>query len=349
MRLLKNRESGQALVMVLIVLVLGSLLVIPALTLASTSLEYHGVVQKSTLETYAADSGVQYALCELGNNPREFVEELPSEVNGRTVNVTVEYMGGDIYKITSTATSVSGSITTIESYVHLRPYAIIANSTEGILTARHDTITNGDIYYTGVLEIIDNAVVYGEIIDGYPIDLGIDPEEYKAEAQSGGTHEGDLIINSSPYSLGPLHITGKLTIEPGMNVTLGGTVYVDKNINIKDDVIITGTGNLLSENQTDEGKSIEIHKRVTISCDNLPLIMVVGSTKELKVGDGCDITGILYAPNGKIHFHARGPSNVYGVLIGRDVRICEDATVTSHPDLHELIPYLEKILTWQVN
>ncbi|GAJ00597.1 unnamed protein product, partial [marine sediment metagenome] len=59
MNLLKNGQSGQALVMALVLLALGSLLVVPILDLAGTSLNYHQVIEKDTLETYSADSGVE--------------------------------------------------------------------------------------------------------------------------------------------------------------------------------------------------------------------------------------------------------------------------------------------------
>ena len=350
MKLLKNGESGQALIMTLIVFALGNLIAVPMVNLAATSLKYHQVIEKKGFETSAADSGVQYALCELGNNRGAFgPEALPSGVNDRTVNVTAEDMGGDTYKITSTASGGSGSSTTIESYVYIQHTAIYAG--DGLMTLRHNAVINGDIYYAGTLELLDDATINGEITQGDPVDIGIDPEEYKAEAQSGGTYSGDLIINSSPYSLGPLYITGKLQIENGMEVTLGGTVYVEKNILINDDVIITGAGNLLAANQDEVNKSIEFKKRVTVSPDNIPLIMSVSNAKEIKIGDECGITALIYAPNGKVHFHAKGSpeSHVYGAIIGKDVRICEDASVTYHPDLDVSALYVLQILTWQAN
>jgi len=349
MRLLKNRERGQAFIMVLVMLVMGSLLVVPGLTLASTSLKYHRVVEENILETYAADSGVQYALCELGNNLGAFgPEPLPSEVNDRAVTVTVEDLGEHGYKVTSTATSDSGSSTTIEAYVVLRPYAIVSTDADATSTFRHDVVVNGDVYYAGELDIIDRAIVNGEVTQGHPFDIGIDPAEYKAEAEIGGTHHGELRINSD-QALGPLYITGKLTIENGVNLTLGGTVYVDDRIEIMDDVTITGTGNLLCEHQSGEKEPIKIKKRVTIDLENMPLIMAIDSIKEVKIEDGCDITGIIYSPNGRVHFHAKGPSYVYGAIVANNVRLCEDAVVTYLPDLISWNVYSLQIVTWQVN
>ena len=341
---MRNSEKGQALPLALLALAIGSLVVTPFIGHASSSLISSRIYGETMTRQYSADAGVEYAIWHLQSEELEVPE---FTINNETVNVTIEDEGGQTYKITSTATSDDGSSATIESYVRLPHYAIISTETNSLITIRQQVVINGDIYSAGELEIIDAATVNGEIIEGDPFDIGIDPEEYKAEAQSGGTHNGNLIINSSPYPLGPLYITGKLKIENGMTVILGGTVYVEKNIDIKDDVIITGTGNLLSENQNDEGKSIEIKKGVTISLENIPLIMSVSSTKEVKIGDGSDITGVIYAPNGGVHFHATGSeSHVYGALIGENVRVCEDATITHHPDLY--YGHKIQILTWEV-
>jgi len=349
-----NSEKGQALPLALIALAVGSLVIAPFLGHASSMLTGSRIYGQAITEQYSCDAGVELAIWHLQSGTSEVpeggeLELLEFTINNKTVNVTIEGEGGQIYKITSTATSANGSSTTIESYVRLLHYAIASTETNSLITIRQRVVINGDIYSAGELEIIDDATVNGEIIEGDPFDIGIDLEEYKAGAQSGGTHNGNLIINTSPYALGPLYITGKLQIQKEMNIILGGTVYVEGNIEIKDDVTITGTGNLICENQGDEGKSIEINEGVTISLENIPLIMCVYSTKEVKIGDGSNITGVIYAPNGRVHFHAKGPeSHVHGTLIGKNVRVCEDATVTSNPALHLWVPNALQILTWEV-
>ena len=69
MKIMKNRESGQALVLALILLALGSLIIVPGLNLSTISLKYHQTIESKTLEGYSADAGVEYALCKLYNDP----------------------------------------------------------------------------------------------------------------------------------------------------------------------------------------------------------------------------------------------------------------------------------------
>ena len=58
-------ESGQALPIVLVLLVLGGLLISPCLSYAATSLNSGGVIEKNTKGLYAADTGIEDALWKL--------------------------------------------------------------------------------------------------------------------------------------------------------------------------------------------------------------------------------------------------------------------------------------------
>lgn len=244
MKLLKNGESGQTLIIVLAMMALGSLLVVPTLSLAGTSLKYHQVIEKNTLENYAADSGVEYALCNLGNSPDEY-ESNPLVHNftlsERTVDVTAQYMGDSIYKITSTATSDSGSSTTIESYVEIlnADYSYLFNNaitSPGDITIKPGTEVYGDIQYNGELDNKGN--IYGEEITApvewptaeefssfywdYVDDLTPLPDGHTIDISSG--------TEADPYPIGPLYAAGNLTITGSGVTRLDGTIYVAGNL-----------------------------------------------------------------------------------------------------------------------
>ncbi len=92
-------EKGQALVVVLILMVLGGLLIVPCLNYTATSLNT-GQVHKETMALiYAADAGVGDALWGIKNetvpiNPFDYETEfsyfLPEEVNGKAVEVKIQ-------------------------------------------------------------------------------------------------------------------------------------------------------------------------------------------------------------------------------------------------------------------
>jgi len=170
MRALKNGQSGMALVMALILLALSSLIVVPILNMAATSLTYNRVVQRNTLETYAADSGVEYAMCEIGNDPLLYETEVLQASftqNDGEVDVTAEYLDNDTYKITSIATTDSSSSTTIESYVTISDYpAYFANgiTSKGDVIIQPGTDVYADVLYEGTLD--NKGTIHGRAMRG---------------------------------------------------------------------------------------------------------------------------------------------------------------------------------------
>lgn len=106
-------QKGQALPIVLVLLVLGGLLIVPTLNYASTSLKGHQVVESNTLEFYAADSGAELALWHLMYGglvvPEGEQRDLtPFTMNNETVNVNV-FSLPDVDTPTYQITSIAGS------------------------------------------------------------------------------------------------------------------------------------------------------------------------------------------------------------------------------------------------
>ena len=84
-------EKGQALPVVLILLVLGGFMVVPSLDYAATSLNASRIVKQNLNGVYAADAGVEYVLRQLknGTEPEE-VQQLPVNINGLEVTMETE-------------------------------------------------------------------------------------------------------------------------------------------------------------------------------------------------------------------------------------------------------------------
>src|SRR4030042_2611025 len=112
MKILKNilkNESGQVLPMALVLLVLGGLLIVPMLSLMTTSLNANRMVDVKTSATYAADAGIQDALWKMGDGVDLFASgdsyDLTENLNGMTVTVEKQALEGDLYTLRSPATS----------------------------------------------------------------------------------------------------------------------------------------------------------------------------------------------------------------------------------------------------
>jgi len=89
---MKRGESGQAFLLVLVMLVVGSLLIVPSLTLASTSLKAGQMVEENMKGIYAADAGIEDALWRLINDkPASFPYNYEiTGINGMSVSVVIE-------------------------------------------------------------------------------------------------------------------------------------------------------------------------------------------------------------------------------------------------------------------
>ena len=348
MKLLRKKESGQAMIMALIMLALGGLLVAPALNLALTSVRYHGLIESRTMESYAADSGVQYALAKLRNDPStdNFTDNFT--LNGRTVSVTAEDMGSNLHKITATATSAGGRSTTIESY--FRTLSIFSE---------HVVISNGDVDINNSVIIAEDGqgervegeanmhsnadfAITGSELDGhitYVGDLSGSPGQYisetrveevkelppidtvfwenEAKATGNISYEDVEIRDEDAYPLGPLFIYGNLSIEKS-EVILTGTVYVTGFIDVKTDSTITGAETLLAEG--DVGI-----KSTNYDPASIPLIMSVNGGIECKSDSW--VGALLYAPNGTIDLKGGPDNRLYGSVVGNEV-IIKGTTVT---------------------
>src|SRR3989344_5946789 len=84
--------------------------------------------------------------------------------------------------------------------------------------------------------------------------------EWKAEAETGGTHTGDYSIGWQGATLGPLKITGSLSIAGGGTLTITGPVWVQGNISL-------GGGGDITLPSTSLGRSVMLiaDGRITIN------------------------------------------------------------------------------------
>jgi hypothetical protein len=244
-----RNESGQGVLLtVLVLLVLGALITVPLLDFMSTGLEAGRVHEIRTEEYYAADAGVEeaiYWLPQLGENNgtagpyADWVRTSPLDMNGKTVNVTVEPL--NIYfKITSTATSVDGRETTIVAYTGgLLSNAITSNGDVDLKPGEPKTNVTGDIMLNGELTPPDYQPNDGEVFHKLTMDWP-DADDINSTCWNetqGGESLGASIDLKATSSIGPAYRVGNLDIDntgdPGATLTLNGSVYVSGNLNFK--------------------------------------------------------------------------------------------------------------------
>jgi len=251
-------ERGQALIIVLILMVVGGLIIAPLLSYMSSGLIVGRVYEKMADELYAADAGVEDAawqiLAETDDVPDELGESWPywladsadpdKAVNDKAVDIRITYIDPEedyakAYKIESTATTDADSSTTIVSYVSLvagfRYLFDNAITSPGDVSIEANSTVTGDVQYNGTLDLGNNATIDGEEITE---DIAIWPSVdtltpfYLAQVEGAPTvPDGETIdltgyTEENPRLIGPLYAEGDLTITGNGWARLEGTIFV---------------------------------------------------------------------------------------------------------------------------
>lgn len=348
MKLLK-KESGQVLIMALILLAAGSLLVIPLLKQSFTNVEYHQSIECRTLNNYTADSGVEWVLCKLYGNPGIYTDqETPLQesftLNNRTVNVTADYLGSGVFKVTSTASGGGCGSTTITAHINLGAgsfaYVIAAKNDICLVgnvtidsddpdpeTGHGDIRCNGNIDLGGATVLVNGSAfavgtITGEgVVTVQPLNEGASPilfpgdysGLYETMAKEEDDIREDVTLSGGTHDLGPTYINGSLTVGANTTVTLGGTVYVTGGIEVSN-ARFEGQQNVVAE-----GNIVISHGG--IGSTNIPLFTSVYGNITLQ---GTLVDAVVYAPNGTVDV-----SNIdylYGAVGGNTV-IVDKATI----------------------
>lgn len=255
----KNKK-GYMLPLALIIMTVGAIIIVALLNHLNTSLLLASKSEERAITYYAADSGFEDAFFflqqgkGLGNWTETGAQQWERdvyEINDRTVAVSiVEDTGNQTYKITSTATTDSGSSTIIESYVFeqtfdLSPFGDNAITSQGDVTIQGQKGgIEGNVTYVGTLdcpegppceETINGTVTQDpDGIDWWP-STGEYIDYFLSQVDDSDTYLNNSIDANSISNIGPLYRQGDLDIfssQDGKTLTLNGTVYVTGDLYI---------------------------------------------------------------------------------------------------------------------
>jgi len=308
-----RNESGQVLPLALVLLFLGALVIVPSLSLMSTSLTANTEVDDSSLELYAADAGVEDVLWNINYNQENFAlpedgqqTELPAplEVNGKAVDVVLSKQAGEPYLITSTAIGVDGHNTTVESYINAqKDLTWFFNSA---ITGKSSVVLKPGTTVTG-------EVVYGEAggIDnkGTIIDDGGDSDnqaEYNPNLQGNwpsaeyltGFYADQLGDDATELSSGYTINVGNHPASNQLSIWNGGAVHALGNLYIQG----TGWGRLDGMLFVEGNLTVGQTGNTTLNL-NYQTIFVKG-TIDVKPGSTITGSGCIIAV-GNIYFYPR--------------------------------------------
>jgi len=366
-------QEGNVLILVLILLVVGGLILAPMLGLMSTGLIAGQVYEKKTDELYAADAGVEDACWQLKQTDPDpsKIPTTPEEppltyslqpLNDKEIEVTIGMISGTagdgIYKVTSTATSIGGSDTTIVSYVQTMPlfWGNAITSTADV-RLESDSEVYGDVMGNVT---VGKGTVDGSISGPYDADKWPFSEDfsqvYWPQASNatlpdtkccGGSCILDVAANSTSgiYELGPgfresdkQEFIVKSTGD-NITVTLTGTVYISGD----NATLSMGSGGqpfyLDLNNQTIyvEGRNHNLSKpnehaffippnKVTIMGSGV--IIAEGNIDFQPHMEACSENEFVFVMSlfGGVNFQPKG--TLYGSVAGRDVEVGSNSVIT---------------------
>ena len=293
MKRLIRDEKGQALVLVLILLLVSGLIIAPLLAYMGSGLIAGRVYEKRTAELYAADAGVEDAVWKIQHQAAgvwNLTKCYPStnytitNVNGKNVTVTITYLINEPvyptyhYRVVSTATG-DGSGTQIEAYI-ASVYGDYSGITNHVITSQNEIDLKGEVYYPEGSEPVE---YYG---GDWP--TAEELAQFYWQYVEDGTHyysDTEIDLAGVDRELGPLYVEGALTIEnsksPEATLTLTGTIFItgDTTIEPTQNLIIDLNGHTIfveSDSQKPPKEALYIKG---------PKVTIIGPGTIIAVGD----------------------------------------------------------------
>jgi hypothetical protein len=373
-------EKGAAMVLALILLLVGGLFSAPLLSYMGTGLLEGEVYENRTDQLYAADAGVEDAIWNIDNEVPEVTglsycypdwSYNMSDVNGKSLEITITWVNNLTYRVVSTATGDNNSHTQVESYVYygsewrdLLDFGVVALNGDIIISGSSelDSYPEGNntrIYANGNIDIQGSSKVYGEAVatgtitykpgaitpgpitenlfpplEFYLPDLSL----YLAEANTGEFIDGDLDVTTN-CTIGPAYITGDLYLASQAVLTLEGAVWVEGRI------ITEGGSQMLGEGPLVAVSYVDIKGSAAPAPEVMPV--VISSESYIAVAGDSDSYMVVYAPNGKVSVAGTGAVN--GAIIGKeiDISISKTCKLLYDSDVIEAVRAKKLIiLTW---
>lgn len=211
----------------------------------------------------------------------------------------------------------------------------ITIGTGGVGNAYAHTVTNSNIAGTNYCQTGsgNNKSCNTTLPDPTQVAMPISDQnilDWKAEAEVGGIHSGDYIVNSTSASLGPKKITGNLSVTNNASLTMTGTLWVEGNIDISNNAAVS----LASSYGTSEGVivadgTVNIGNNAVFAGSGsegsyLMVLSTSTSTSAMTLSNNGGAV-ILYAANGTVNL-----SNNAGAksLNGKNINLSNNAVIT---------------------
>ncbi|MBN1374936.1 MAG: polymer-forming cytoskeletal protein [Dehalococcoidia bacterium] len=340
-------ESGFMMALALVMLVMGSIVIVPSMSTASSMLKINRISETNTAAAYAAEAGIADVIWRLNNNETPaFPYTLAEPINGFTITITEAAPSyTEAFSTTYTLNSAAMQVTVPKGQVMVKVihntgsspfyYGIVALSGD-ITMSNYARVYStpagyGDVFSNGNIICHNSSVIEGDAgatgsISSDHVEGTSSPNQpekefetmdmtwYLDQANAGGYYSGTMNLwKANNYNLGPKHITGDLYIGQS-TVNLNGVVWVDGRVDINNSTTITGTSYIVCNGSFAISNNSVIVGNPTFISNNSNMVLSNSSA-----------VGSLYAPNGAIYIS--NSATVYGSIVGQSVQMDNSATV----------------------
>lgn len=154
--------------------------------------------------------------------------------------------------------------------------------------------------------------------------------DWKADAEAGGSQGTTAIGNNKSVNLGPRKINGSLSVGNGSTITLTGTVWVTGSVSLGNNVTIqlasgygSGSGIFMADGPISTGNTATL-KGTGQGGSYLMIMSLYGPSDAIDIGNSAT-SSIFYAPNGIIDI---GNGLNLREATGYGLRVGNNATIT---------------------
>ena len=199
---LSKGESGQALILVLILLLIGGLMLTPLLNFVGTGLKSSQVYQQKTDELYAADAGAEYALWKIKNDDPPFPPYQITGINGLSVDIDIDE-----------ADTIAGE-----------PVGGTGRHAEWLIVTTNVTYDAGTGNYTYTMSVSNNGsstVWIAKLLIELPPGVDYVPDSTSSDLTNPQDAEPTTISGSSATGITPVWENG----TPGTKILAGETKH----------------------------------------------------------------------------------------------------------------------------
>lgn len=371
-----RRRRGYALLMSISTLIVGAILGVALLSLATTSISQAkrrsfnaqalnlamGALDTAVAASRATGAYPGFAGLTLGDGTVSATVSTPAGRPSHRVIVGTGVINAGPYTVTRSlrATMETDPLAPVFYQALAAKSSFVINGS--VLVNSGPTLSVGDVHSNGTVELIGSSVTIdgdvtasGTVISsGSPTVSGttasgvppmVFPEvdqEFKDRSLVNGTQVGNLVVNNGSIVQGK--IVGNLTVRGPDGCRLNGVVWVTGSVTI--DGPVYGSGTLICD-----GK-LAIDARGSYPAEDLSkLAFITTSTNPVDavdLGGNRQFKGIIYAPYGAVKLH--GTPNLLGQIIADRVTFSGTPNITRLSTYENDPPELPKVFRlkgWQ--